>query len=118
MIKGPIKVESIDEAVSFIKDVLVGTMKKSDAGDEVSKLEKGLLKGLQEAVIAKLEDENDKLRADLATCVVALSDARHELWTISCATRFGDNIQAANADAAKRAVDKIDETLAKVGKQS
>src|SRR5690242_16564927 len=52
-------------------------------------------------------DENEKIKViekeAYDKVIEALKEARNDLWTISCATRFDDRIQAANADAAKKA---------------
>lgn len=47
--------------------------------------------------------------------IAALKEARDELYVISCATRFDDRIQALNADAAKQAVTKVNDTLKELG---
>ncbi|MGZ6446905.1 MAG: hypothetical protein ACXWRA_02650 [Pseudobdellovibrionaceae bacterium] len=61
-----------------------------------------------------LKNERDEYKSKLDIAIKALHEARDELLVISCATRFGDRIQAANADAAKRAVDVADITLQKL----
>jgi hypothetical protein len=57
-----------------------------------------------QALIASQKSEIERLRK-------ALLEAGGELYTISRATRFGDRIQSANADAAETAYLKVQEAL-------